>query len=226
VTSGPVPVSPREAEVLAAIGERLSNAEIAAKLYISVRTVESHVSSLLRKFGVTDRWALVDRAHLAGADASGLAPGVVVGVPAAWTRFVGRDRERELVLAALAEARLVTLAGPGGVGKTRLAVEVAEAVARSLGSGVVFVDLVPVRDGYVAQAVAATLGVVEGPQQRLESAIVERFGRGRALLVLDNCEHVLPEVAGSSLGCWPHVPVRGCWRPARSGSASPASGWS
>jgi len=60
VTTGPVPVSPREAEVLAAIGERLSNAEIAAKLYISVRTVESRVSSLLRKFGVTDRWALVD----------------------------------------------------------------------------------------------------------------------------------------------------------------------
>jgi predicted ATPase/DNA-binding CsgD family transcriptional regulator len=196
VTTGPVPVSPREAEVLAAVGERLSNAEIAAKLYISVRTVESHVSSLLRKFGVTDRWALVDRARLARTDAPGLAPGLVVGVPAAWTSFIGRDRERELVLAALADARLVTLVGPGGVGKTRLAAEVAEAAARSLAAGVAFVDLVPVRDGYVAQAVAATLGLVEGPQQPLESAIAERFGPGRALLVLDNCEHLLPAVAG------------------------------
>ena len=182
--------------MLAAIGERLSNAEIAAKLYISVRTVESHVSSLLRKFGVSDRWALVDRARLAGTDAPGLVPGAVVGVPAAWTSFIGRHKERELVLAALAEARLVTLVGPGGVGKTRLAAEVVEAAARSLAAGVAFVDLVPVGDGYVAQAVAATLGVVEGPQQPLESAIAERLGPGRALLVLDNCEHVLPGVAG------------------------------
>jgi predicted ATPase/DNA-binding CsgD family transcriptional regulator len=196
VTTGPVPVSPREAEVLAAIGERLSNAEIAAKLYISVRTVESHVSSLLRKFGVTDRWALVEKARTPGADAPGLIPGVEIEVPAAWTSFVGRDRERELVLAALAEARLVTLMGPGGVGKTRLAAEVAEAAARSLACGAAFVDLVPVRDGYVAQAVAATLGVVEGPGQPLESALAERFGRARALLVLDNCEHLLPAVAG------------------------------
>jgi DNA-binding CsgD family transcriptional regulator len=57
-----VEVSRREAEVLAALGEQLSNADVAAKLYISVRTVESHVSSLLRKFGVTDRRALIERA--------------------------------------------------------------------------------------------------------------------------------------------------------------------
>lgn len=107
-----------------------------------------------------------------------------------------RSGERELVLAAFADARLVTLVGPGGVGKTRLAAEVAEAGARSFPSGVAFVDLVPVRNGFVAQAVAATLGVVEGPQQPLESAIAEQFGRGRALLVMDNCEHLLTEVAG------------------------------
>src|SRR6266516_2428164 len=131
VTSDPVSVSPREAEVLAAVRERLSNTEIATKLYISVRTVESHVSSLLRKFGVADRWALVERARLVGADAPAVVvPAGVVGVPATWTTFIGRDRERELVLAALADARLVTLAGPGGVGKTRLAVEVAEAATR------------------------------------------------------------------------------------------------
>jgi predicted ATPase/DNA-binding CsgD family transcriptional regulator len=196
VTIGPVPVSPREEEVLAAIGERLSNAEIAAKLYISVRTVESHVSSLLRKFGVTNRWALADRARLAEAEAAApLAPGGMIGVPSALTTFVGRHRDRELILAALADARLVTLVGPGGVGKTRLAVEVAETATGSFPSGVVFVDLVPVRHGFVAQAVAATLDVVEGPQQPLESAIAERFGRVRALLVLDNCEHLLAEVA-------------------------------
>jgi predicted ATPase/DNA-binding CsgD family transcriptional regulator len=196
VTTGPVPVSPREAEVLAAVGERLSNAEIAAKLYISVRTVESHVSSLLRKFGVTDRWALAERARLVGADAPPLVPGGLAGVPAMWTTFIGRDRDRRLVLAALADARLVTLTGPGGVGKTRLAAEVAHAAAGSFPSGVLFVDLVPVRDGFVAQAVAAALGVGEGPQQPLENAVAERLGHRTVLLVLDNCEHLLETVAG------------------------------
>jgi DNA-binding CsgD family transcriptional regulator len=64
-------VSAREAEVLAGIAEHLTNAEIADRLFISVRTVESHVSSLLRKLGVSDRRAL---AGLAAAAAHGLAP--------------------------------------------------------------------------------------------------------------------------------------------------------
>jgi len=201
MTTGPVEVSPREAEVLAAIGERLSNAEIAAKLYISVRTVESHVSSLLRKFGVTDRWSLVDRATTKAPALAGM-----VGVPTAWTTFIGRDRERDLIHASIADARLVTLVGPGGVGKTRLAAVVAEAAASSFPSGVAFVDLVPVRDGFVAQAVAATLGLVESPQQPLESAIAERIGRGRVLLVLDNCEHLLVAVTGFITRLLSHCP--------------------
>ena len=65
----PVDVSGREAEVLAALGEHLSNAQIAHRLHISVRTVESHVSSLLRKFGVTDRRSLSAFADQAAAGA-------------------------------------------------------------------------------------------------------------------------------------------------------------
>jgi predicted ATPase len=60
---------------------------------------------------------------------------------------------------------------------------------------VTFVDLVPVRDGFVTQAVAAALGVVEGPQQPLDSAVAERLGQRRSLLVLDNCEHMIGSVA-------------------------------
>jgi DNA-binding NarL/FixJ family response regulator len=56
--SVPERISAREAEVLALVGEGCGNAEIADRLFISVRTVESHVSSLLRKCGVTDRWGL------------------------------------------------------------------------------------------------------------------------------------------------------------------------
>ena len=124
--AGTAAVSGREAEVLEAIGAHLSNAQIAGRLHISVRTVESHVSSLLRKFGVTDRRALADLAPVATARQQA-GTGMVAGLPTARTRFIGRSAEQAGVLAALADSRLVTLLGPGGVGKTRLAARVAEA---------------------------------------------------------------------------------------------------
>ena len=188
-------VSEREAEVLEAVGKHLSNAQIANRLHISVRTVESHVSWLLRKLGVPDR-----RAHAALAPASRARPqagtGTVVGLLAARTSFVGRSYELAGVLAALADSRLVTLLGPGGVGKTRLASRAAEVVAPRYSLGTVFVDLVSVREGYVTEAVAALLGVTEGPGRSLDAALHEYLARGRSLLILDNCEHVL-EVAAA-----------------------------
>jgi len=81
------------------------------------------------------------------------------------------------------------------VGKTRLAAAVAEQAARSFPYGGAFVDLVPVREGFVAQAVAAVLGVTEHPQQPLDDVVVEELRRGRSLLVLDNCEHLLDATA-------------------------------
>jgi predicted ATPase/DNA-binding CsgD family transcriptional regulator len=194
VASRPGQVSQREAEVLAAVGAGLSNAQIATRLHISVRTVESHVSSLLRKYGVADRRAL---AEIAGPTPAGRTPlGRIVGMPAERTSFIGRAWERDRVLTTFETARLVTLLGPGGVGKTRLAAVIADAAAPSFPAGGAFVDLVPVRDGFVAQAVAAALGVVEAPQQPLEEAIAARLGRGRSLLVLDNCEQLIDAAAG------------------------------
>ena len=124
-SAGTAVVSEREAEVLEAIGAHLSNAQIAGRMHISIRTVESHVSSLLRKFGVPDRRALADLAPAVTARQAGA--GMVVGLPAARTSFIGRSAEQAGVLAALDGSRLVTLLGPGGVGKTRLAARVAEA---------------------------------------------------------------------------------------------------
>jgi predicted ATPase/DNA-binding CsgD family transcriptional regulator len=183
-------ISEREAEVLAALGARLSNAQIANRLHISVRTVESHVSSLLRKYGMADRWALAELARSGERE-----PGLIAGLPAAGTTFVGRGAERAAVLAAVEEARLVTLLGPGGVGKTRLAAVVAEDAVALFPSGGAFVDLVPVRGGFVARAVATALGVTEGSHQPLDEAVAARLGTGRSLLVLDNCEHVIDEAA-------------------------------
>lgn len=181
-------ISPREAEVLAAVGEHLSNAQIARRLHISVRTVESHVSSLLRKLGVTDRRAL------AGMAQPPVPNGRMTGIPDSRTTFVGRSRDLDVALERLAQARLVTLLGPGGVGKTRLAAVVTESAAPTYSAGGAFVDLVPVRAGFLVPTVAGALGVTERPPRSLEDAVIERLRAGRSLLVLDNCEHLVEEV--------------------------------
>src|SRR5262245_56848181 len=202
-------MSQREAEVLEMLGAHLSNAQIAGRMHISVRTVESHVSSLLRKFGVTDRRELPELAQTVLAPDAGK-PVAPVGLPAQWTSFVGRGHERDAILAALKASRLVSLVGPGGVGKTRMAVEIAREAASSYPSGCAFVDLVPVAEGFVTQAVATLLGVTEEPGQLLDKAVLDHLAAGRWLLVLDNCEHLLAVAASFAerlLATCPGVPV-------------------
>ncbi|WP_285661473.1 ATP-binding protein [Actinorhabdospora filicis] len=186
-------ISAREADVLALLGEHLSNAEIGARLYISVRTVESHVSSMLRKFGAADRRAL---AHHAAELARAGTPGPAPVLPAPLTSFIGRARERAALAALLREHRQVTAVGPGGVGKTRLALKVAAETAAAHPDGVWFVDLVSTTDtAMVAAAVAAALGLGEQPGRGLDESVTVALADRDALLVLDNCEQVLDGVA-------------------------------
>ncbi|WP_408050495.1 LuxR C-terminal-related transcriptional regulator [Streptomyces sp. HO565] len=186
-------ISAREAEVLALLGEHLSNAEMAARLVLSVRTVESHVSSLLRKLHLPDRRALARHAaEAARAERSRSAP----ALPAPLTAFIGRVRERGELAEAVKAHRLVTVTGPGGVGKTRLALAVAADVAGDFADGVWFVDLVPVTEpDRVGAAVAAAVGVGEQPGRGVDDAVLAALADHRALLVLDNCEQVRDGVA-------------------------------
>lgn len=176
--------------MLEALAGHRSNAQIARALHISVRTVESHVSSLLRKYGVSDRRELADLVGSRGGVGMSRGPGMS-GLPAGRTSFVGRSTETTAVQEALGRSRLVTLLGPGGMGKTRLAA----VVAAEIGAAGAFVDLVPVRDGLVTRAVATALGLTERPPQSLEQVLIEHLQQGRWLLVLDNCEHLVDEVA-------------------------------
>ena len=186
-----VGVSAREADVLAALGEHLTNAEIAARLFISVRTVESHVSSLLRKLQVNDRRALAAAASTLG-PAESAPPAVALPLPSPLTSFVGRAAERAALAAALGTHRLVTAIGPGGVGKTRLALSVVTEVAGRYADGAWYVDLVPVTDpAMVAPAIAAALGLGERQARSAEDTIGGWLAPREALLVLDNCEHLL-----------------------------------
>jgi predicted ATPase/DNA-binding CsgD family transcriptional regulator len=182
-------ISPREAEVLALVGEHRSNAEIGARLFISVRTVETHVSSLLHKLGVPDRRALALVAgELARAERSTEA---LASLPSPLTSFIGRTRERAALGEAIRANRLVTAVGPGGVGKTRLAVAVATDALTGFADSMWFVDLVPVSDpAMVAGAVAAALGIGEQQGRNLSDSVVTALADRHALLVLDNCEHV------------------------------------
>jgi predicted ATPase/DNA-binding SARP family transcriptional activator len=137
------------------------------------------------------------------------------GLPAQITSFVGRDKELSRIGELLAERRLVTLTGPGGAGKTRLAVEAGERVRGE----VCFVDLVPVDDGAgVPQALLSALGIRDtgllpsaadrrpDPADRLIAALTDR----RMLLILDNCEHVIDDaarIAHRLLGACPDLRV-------------------
>lgn len=130
-----------------------------------------------------------------GAGVSDVAPTAVRGLPVARTSFVGRDRERTELARILRTEQVVTVLGPGGVGKTRLATTVADQVGTRFARGGAFVDLTRVEPDRLTRAVARALAVVERPDETLAEALVDHVRRGPLLLVLDNCEHQLDEVA-------------------------------
>jgi predicted ATPase/DNA-binding CsgD family transcriptional regulator len=116
--------------------------------------------------------------------------------PAVLTSFVGRAGAVREVAGLLDEYRLVTVTGPGGVGKTRLAAEVAGRAAARFADGAWLAELAPVRDpAQVAPAVAAALGVREQPGVPAAVAAARVLARRQLLLVLDNCEHVIGAAA-------------------------------
>jgi predicted ATPase len=112
-------------------------------------------------------------------------------LPLQLTSFVGRERELGEVARRLGAARLVTLTGPGGVGKTRLALQAAAAAQEAHPDGVWLVELGGLADpSLVPQAVAAAAGVQEEPGRPLAAALADALRPKRLLLVLDNCEHL------------------------------------
>jgi transcriptional regulator with XRE-family HTH domain len=172
-------------------------------------TVELLVQAL--DVGPSERAALV-----AAARSATRAPPVVEAaalarprVPTPPTPLIGRRPDlaqtRALLAPGPAGARLVTLVGPGGVGKTRLALEIAAQMGGGFRDGAVLVDLAPLRDGrLVAAAVARALGVREACRRSARELLVDHLREKQLLLVLDNFEHLLgaaPLVAELLAGC-------------------------
>lgn len=110
------------------------------------------------------------------------------------TRFIGRDDEIAAVqdLLRRVDVRLVTLVGPPGIGKTRLALEVAKAAAPHFTHCAAFVDLAPISDpALVPHTIAQVLGVVDAPRRNTLKRLIEYLEEKRVLLIFDNFEHVI-----------------------------------
>lgn len=117
-------------------------------------------------------------------------------LPLPLTPIVGRANDVQAVVGMLREHRLVTLTGVGGVGKTRLAVEVANALAREWSHGARWIELAPIFEAEVLPAAVATaLGVSTDSDEHIVDSIAEAMSGQEVLIVLDNCEHLIGAAA-------------------------------
>jgi predicted ATPase len=132
-------------------------------------------------------------------------------LPTQRTGFVGREREMLEIKRALAMTQLLTLTGTGGLGKTRLALEVARNLVGAYPDGVWLVELASLSEGkLVLQTVADALGVEERPGRSLAEALVDDLRKKRLLVVLDNCEHLIEAAAqlvGALLSACPRLRI-------------------
>jgi len=118
-------------------------------------------------------------------------------LPVKLTSFIGRERELTEAKKKLAEARLLTLIGPGGTGKTRLSVQLGGEQLASYPDGVWMVELAPLSDpSLIMQAVASVFGLRESPEYPLTELVTDYLRAKSMLIILDNCEHLIEACAG------------------------------
>ncbi|HXM57892.1 MAG TPA: LuxR C-terminal-related transcriptional regulator [Candidatus Dormibacteraeota bacterium] len=212
---GGIPLSRREREVAALVAEGLTDREIARRLFISERTAESHVQQIRNKLGLENRTQVASwftrqtvgtspaapsptPSGTAGATAAPAA--TAHNLPGQLTRFIGRGRELGEIRRLLQRSRLLTITGPGGCGKTRLAVEAVGEVIHRHPGGAWFVDLSGLTDAAsIPQALAAALDVRDRDAGDLLHTVVTELRTARCrqqcLVILDNCEHIIDACA-------------------------------
>ena len=134
-------------------------------------------------------------------------PALPNNLPAQLSAFIGRDRERSEVRALVESSRLVTLTGAGGAGKTRLALQVAAELLDGSGDGVWLVELAAVADeDAVPAAISEALGIGEQPGRSVLDGLLDALAFQSALIVLDNCEHLIGACAKTADAILRHCP--------------------
>jgi non-specific serine/threonine protein kinase len=214
------PLTRREREVLGLLAQGLTAPEMAEQLTLAVSSVKWHIQQLYGKLGVNGKRQAVGRARelgLLGATTPVTQPpSPSSNLPLQVTRFFGREAELAQITQHLAADRLVTLTGPGGVGKTRLALRAADELLLQYPQGVWFVELAALSGpGLVAQQVATTLGLRDEPGRPVLETLVRHLRERQSLIVLDNCEHVLDDCAhlcAALLRTCPRLRVLACSR--------------
>jgi predicted ATPase/DNA-binding CsgD family transcriptional regulator len=194
------PLSRREREILALLAQGYTGPDIARQLSIALSSVRTHLLHLYGKLGVSGKSSALNRARAMGLlephPPAATPAALRHNLPVALTRFFGRELETAQLKELLAENRLVTISGAGGVGKTRLSQWVAEAVLDDCLDGVWFVDLAPLADpALVAQQVASSLGLRDESRRPVLETLTTFLRDRQLLLVLDNCEHLLDACA-------------------------------
>ncbi len=184
----------REQEVLALLAQRSTNREIAAHLHLAESTVKDYVSRILGKLNVKNRRQAVERGQelgLIGADKKA-ASHPQTNLPAETTPFIGRLDALEGIRAWLESTRLLTLTGPGGIGKTRLALKLATDMADTFNDGSFFVSLAPIQTvEHMVQGIAEVLKAPLTTDEEPKYQLLRYLRHKQLLLVMDNYEHLL-----------------------------------
>jgi len=212
----PVPLNGRAFDLLLALveraGEVVSKEELIARVWPSTVVEENNLRvhiGTLRKALCADAHGARYVENVVGRGYSFVAPVTrvaheirttvlhkdIVRLPLLQTRLIGRDQAREQLTALVGQHRCVTIVGPGGIGKTTIALAVAEALSPVFGAHTCFLDLAPVADGrLVASTLAVALGLPvldEDPLPVLRAYLRDK----QAMLIFDSCEHVIDHVA-------------------------------
>lgn len=200
--SQPEGLSKRAAEILRLLAQGMSDREIAERLVMTINTVKWYNRQIYATLGVGSRTQAIARArelqllddeHPTNPTLPIVRPAPRHNLPVETTRFIGRKHELSVIKHLLETSHLLTLVGPPGTGKTRLALQAAWEVADTFPDGAYFVSLAPITDpALVINTIACVIGVNETHDQPLLETLKHVLRESRLLLILDNFEHLLP----------------------------------